>query len=117
MAGTELELIISNNFGDILAFNTGTMTPDGQVAMKNAVKALDGVKLKELYGCPDCADGGASSVTLVRDGVISSHVYEYGAPPAALAAVDSFVTTLMEPLKTCADGIYALVDADCVSPF
>ena len=41
--------------------------------------------LDTLYGCPDCADGGAEWVELVLDGTTRRVTFEYNRPPAALA--------------------------------
>ncbi|MEZ4468289.1 MAG: hypothetical protein R3F43_28605 [bacterium] len=45
----------------------GTLTPAATPAVRMAA-ALVGVELQERYGCPDCADGGASGVLLRRGG-------------------------------------------------
>ncbi|RZL44690.1 MAG: hypothetical protein EOP00_19295 [Pedobacter sp.] len=42
-------------------------------------------KLDERIGCPDCADGGAEWVEVVRDGKKKRVTFEYGDAPKELA--------------------------------
>jgi hypothetical protein len=96
--------------------NTGVLTPEGHRLSHELAKGLVGVKLDEVYGCPDCADGGASSVTLLRDGSASTHAYDFGSPPAVLADVDAFTAGLLEALSACASNEYIRVSQGCTPP-
>jgi hypothetical protein len=94
--------------------NRGMLTPAGSEAVYAAMVALRDVPLKERYGCPDCADGGASHVTLSRAGAVSMHTYEFGKPPAVLDEVDALLAELMNALETCTSTAHIEVDSGCI---
>jgi hypothetical protein len=94
--------------------NRGILTSAGLQAVYMTMVELRDVPLEERYGCPDCADGGASHVTIARDGESSIHTYEFGAPPEVLAELDSLLTELMSALESCTSTGYIDVDAGCV---
>lgn len=93
--------------------NIGTLTPAGHALARSLAAALVGETLDETYGCPDCADGGASSVTLAREGELSMHQYEYSNPPDALVAVDEFTMALITALDTCTDSDNIVMSSEC----
>ena len=93
--------------------HAGVLTPAGHRQARTIAQDLDGVALEARYGCPDCADGGASTVELQRGDVQSSHVYETGRPPAVLAPADAFVQRLIGSLRTCATTHLVSPSADC----
>lgn len=94
--------------------NRGMLTAAGVQAVYAAMVALRDVPLMEVYGCPDCADGGASHVTLSREGSTSMHTYGYGNAPAELGEVDALLTELMDALETCKSTPLIAVDNTCV---
>jgi hypothetical protein len=93
--------------------NAGTLTELGDEALRSILAGLAGETLEERYGCPDCADGGASHVTLARDGVTSTHTYEYNAPPSVLAELDALIDELVAALESCSANEYVAISAGC----
>ena len=55
--------------------------------------------------CPDCADGGASSLTWDLGPVARTTQYEYGDPPELLAPLDAAVMRLMQAIVACEEGL------------
>ena len=94
--------------------NRGMLTLLGMQAVFTAMVELRDVTLDDRYGCPDCADGGASHVTIERAGEASTHTYEYGRPPAILSDVDALLDELMDALETCTSTDHIVVDSNCV---
>lgn len=94
--------------------NTGTLTEQGRDELLAVQAALSEVMLQQRYGCPDCADGGASYVTLAHEDEVSSHVYEYGNPPPELSAVDALLTALMDALAKCRETELIDIAPGCV---
>ena len=94
--------------------NTGVLTGEGHAAARALAGALVDVPLEPRYGCPDCADGGAGVVTLLRDGQLTEHEYELGEPPAVLAAAAVWTQSLIDALRTCRSGAVVDVGPGCV---
>lgn len=94
--------------------NRGILTPEGLEAVYTTMVELRDVPLEERYGCPDCADGGASQVTIVREDETSIHTYELGEPPAELAELDTLLRELMSALETCISTEYIDIDPACM---
>ncbi len=60
--------------------------------------------LQEVYGCPDCADGGAEWVEFVYNDASTRRVtFEYGDPPQALAALADTLRTVRETFRNAID--------------
>jgi hypothetical protein len=95
--------------------NRGSLTAEGRAALDAALAALGDAVLEPVYGCPDCADGGASYLTLVRDGQASRHDMEHGAPPPELAELDALATTLIDALQACQSTELVSAAGDCVA--
>lgn len=113
--GTAVQLTITGHEpgGEVYLDNAGDLTGDGLQALQTALAALTGVALEETYGCPDCVDGGASHVTLARDGVTSTHTYEYGEPPEVLTELDALLEKLNDALETCTANEYIEIGDGC----
>lgn len=94
--------------------NRGMLTTEGLEAEYEIMAALRDVPLAEIYGCPDCTDGGAGHVTIAREGQVSSHTYELNNPPPELADVDTLLNELMSALETCTSTPYIEIDSDCI---
>ena len=94
--------------------NEGALTPEGRARIDDALDALGDTPLEPVYGCPDCADGGAAYLSIVRDGVASRHEMEFGDPPAELAELDAIAKSLIDALQQCASSDLADVADDCV---
>ncbi len=98
----EVTLTVCDNGPDpACTEHRGILTDAGHRRARALAVGLVGVELQDRYGCPDCADGGASTVELDRGGAPTSHVYETGNPPAVLAPADAFVQGLIGSLRAC----------------
>jgi hypothetical protein len=98
--------------------NIGTLTPTGQAKAVGLAAELIGEKLQETYGCPDCADGGASQVvlSLLDTGEIAIS-YEYNRPPEVLVRVDTFAQGLIDALYNCEPTDDIAIDGSVCTPY
>lgn len=98
-----------------LRVNTGVLTMEGFNRFIQLDYSLfdEGVKLDEVYGCPDCADGGASSITLINNLIETTHQYEFNLPPEILEEVDVFINELIDALSSCTSTADLKVEDDC----
>lgn len=96
-----------------LFVNRGTLTADLQERVAAALEQLEGVTLEPVYGCPDCADGGAATLVLSRDGVVTEHQMEFGSPPAELAELHAIAMSIISALETCTPNELVTVADDC----
>ena len=108
------QVMTSSWSGEIFTMNSGTLTAEALAQSEALATALVGVSLQDVYGCPDCADGGASYIDLLRDDVASHHAYEFWNPPPALEDADAFVYQINEALLSCAADALVTPDAGCV---
>ena len=92
---------------------TGELTAAGHDQARAIAQALAGVALDARYGCPDCADGGASTLRLRRGGVVSEHVYDYRGPPEDLRRADAFMQAIVDGMRTCAPNAYVTPAPGC----
>jgi Dictyostelium (slime mold) repeat len=106
-------LVISGWDDTLFADNQGTLSAAALAKATSLAAALLSTDLDAVYGCPDCADGGAMYVDLIRDSVTSHHAYEYGNPPTALVDADLFVSNLIEALRNCTSTEWITPDASC----
>jgi hypothetical protein len=112
--GSELTLTGSGREAEEPLFvHRGTLTALAQERIAAALEGLDGIVLEPVYGCPDCADGGAAYLLLAQDGVTSRHEMEYADPPAELAELHALAMGLISALETCESGDLVDVAADC----
>lgn len=107
-------LTVCDNAPAPCTLHEGTLTPNGHASARLIAAALVGVALQPRYGCPDCADGGASALSLFRNGAASEHVYEFGNPPPVLANADVFVQGLITALRQCQSTPDIDVAPNCV---
>ena len=112
--GADAHVVTSGWDDTIFSDNTGILTADGIAQSKSVAAALIGIALQDVYGCPDCADGGAKTIALLREGVASSHAYEFGSVPPALEDADAFVFQVISDLLTCTAGTWVTPDPGCV---
>ncbi|WP_437590253.1 hypothetical protein [Sorangium sp. So ce1000] len=111
--GVALSLTACTRSKSCLRSNQATLTAEGLRKLEAIEDALAGVSLDNRYGCPDCADGGATSVRLRRDGLETLHLYGYDDAPAPLVALDHLVTELRLGLDSCTSGPLLKVSPDC----
>ncbi len=111
--GDALALRVTDRTGNqVIAQNRGRLTSRGSARMAGLAASLPG-ELLESYGCPDCADGGASWLTVARESGTRRTEYEYGNPPPELAAVDELIASLMEALRECRETSDLTLEAGC----
>ena len=64
-----------------------TITNTDFTAVQNAISFESFVKLPEIYGCPDCADGGAEYIEMTQGGVTHKVTIEYGSENKDLSTI------------------------------
>ncbi|MDC0680198.1 hypothetical protein [Sorangium atrum] len=111
--GAELSLKACTHNQGCPRSNLATLTDEGARKLDEIEDALSGVALDDRYGCPDCADGGATSVHLRRDGLETSHLYGYAEAPAPLLALDHLVAELRLGLDSCTPGPLLTLSPGC----
>ena len=77
------------------------LTASGDVLLNGALDATPVAELEPVYGCPDCADGGASWVEFLIDGAAARTTYENGRPPVALEALDAALRSIYWDFDSC----------------
>lgn len=55
----------------------GDLTPSTWVDIQNSIDLESFCMMDDVYGCPDCADGGAEFVTLPCDGVDKTVTFDF----------------------------------------
>lgn len=98
-----------------LYVNRGTLTAEGRARLDAALAALDGVVLDPVYGCPDCADGGAAYLDIARGGSVERVSMEFDSPPEVLAELYATSMSLVGALETCQSSELVEVATDCVA--
>ena len=96
-----------------LYVNRGALTALGRHRIDAVFEGLGGVDLVPVYGCPDCADGGAAYVTLTEDGTTSRHEMEFGNPPGELAELHALAMAMIDALETCVPDELVAIGDDC----
>jgi len=112
--GTRVVLSGRDNMSDVPLFvNTGMLTALGQDRLGAALAGLDVGDLEALYGCPDCADGGAAYLAFSQGGQESRHDMEFGAPPEELTGPYELAMAFVSALETCRSSDLVSVAPDC----
>ncbi|WP_437811062.1 hypothetical protein [Sorangium sp. So ce1078] len=111
--GAALELKACTHQGDCGRSNFATLTDKGSHRVAEIEGTLGEMPLAARYGCPDCADGGATRVSLQRDDLLTSHQYEYPNAPEPLADLDGLVRELKLGLDTCTPGPLLQLSPGC----
>jgi hypothetical protein len=113
LEGEALSLRIADRTGNqVFAVNRGRLTPQGSARLSGLAAALP-ADLLERYGCPDCADGGASWLTVAGESGTKRTEYEYGNPPSELAAIDELLASVMGALRQCRATSDVTLEAGC----
>jgi len=100
--GSGLEYRISDRSGaETLAVAGGELTASGRARLDELTAALGAEPLQEVYGCPDCADGGAAYLELRRGTELATTRYEFRMPPPLLDPLDNFLAEVMDALESC----------------
>jgi hypothetical protein len=114
ISGNALTLRVSDRQRNVIAENRGVLTPQGSARLAAVAASLPD-DLAEQYGCPDCADGGASWVTVVRDGSTRRTEYEHGNPPPQLQAADQLLSSWITALRECRPLPEMTIQAGCTA--
>ena len=80
---------------------TKAITESEVAALKKLVNTNDFNKLKDVIGCPDCADGGSEWVTLKLEGKLRKVTFEYGNAPEALKNIVAKLREMKAEFKDC----------------
>lgn len=96
-----------------LLVNRGSLTPEGRAALDASLEGLDLGALEPVYGCPDCADGGAAYLELGEAGMTQRVQMEFGAPPEPLAESYALAMSFIDALEACQSTELVLVADDC----
>jgi hypothetical protein len=96
-----------------LFVNRGTLTDEGLRRIADGLMLMQGAELDDVYGCPDCADGGSAYVVLDRSGVVSRHDMEFGRPPEMLADLHATALGIIDALEDCESDELVIVDDQC----
>ena len=90
------------------------MTETGFAELSGLLDAVDVPALDPVYGCPDCADGGAKDATWHAESGSTTTSYEFSFPPLVLLDLDTAMMAITTEATTCG-FLYWLTDpGDCV---
>jgi hypothetical protein len=89
--------------------SVGELTAAGIEAFLTATDRLDVSALEATYGCPDCADGGATHAT-VGDVAVT---YEYANAPEVLRSLDQAGAEILGAMAACESGPLVTVAEGC----
>lgn len=95
------------------ATTSGTLTEVGMRRLAEVAAPVAPAELDEVYGCPDCADGGAASLTFASDDGPVTATYDFGGPPPALTGADALGEEILEAMRTCTSTELVTVDDGC----
>jgi hypothetical protein len=113
ISGTDVSLERRSWDRSIQVFASGTLSDDARARLDTMEAALAGTPLDEVYGCPDCADGGAAWVDLVPVRGAIRVTYEFGAAPDVLVDWEAFRQQVSDGLASCASDALVTVAVDC----
>lgn len=109
----ELTLAAFDHMEGKEASSTGTLTDAGYQRLVEAASGVVPGELDPVYGCPDCADGGAASLTFTSSAGETTSTYDFGGPPQALVEADVLGADLLEAMRTCTSSDLVTVAAGC----
>ena len=92
--------------------NRGVLAPSALAEAESIVADLGETTLEEVYGCPDCTDGGAGFIRTWGEDPARS-TYDFQSPPADLARADRFVGEVIAALETCESTDVVTVGSGC----
>jgi len=93
---------------------SAALTSAGEGDLVSLFSGVDYPALDSVYGCPDCADGGASSMTWHEISVSFATEYDYGDPPPPLVSLDQAMRAIMEEAEDCTFSYWLLDPGNCV---
>ena len=106
---------VHNHFDEEpLRRSAGELTPRALEILRGLLPPLAEAELQDIYGCPDCADGGAAYIAVLGDGALSRHAYDFGRPPDVLVDLNGFASAVISALESCRTTELVVVDPDCI---
>ncbi|MCC6619792.1 MAG: hypothetical protein IT385_00975 [Deltaproteobacteria bacterium] len=115
-AGASLSFRLQDNQGGVEHEANGMLTTGGAAELQNLEGDVVDDPLLEVYGCPDCADGGARFLLFSTDTTPFNTTYEYGDPPEVLAPLTTFVADVIDALRSCTTNERVLIQGQCPLP-
>ena len=104
-----IRLWLYDHEGETLFSEGGEITNEGLVAWEAAWDGLSSLApLEEIYGCPDCDDGGAAGLEVTEDGNVKFIAYHFEDVPAEMERVDLFYKGIRQSILSCTDSIHVL---------
>lgn len=82
-------------------FCTGTISEEGWSKLAQSIDLTEFKKLKEVYGCPDCTDGGAEWVQIEYRGQKHKVSFESGNEPIEMKPYISALRSYLTSFKDC----------------
>jgi len=86
-AGARLTYSSRDAAGHPPVTHTIALTPAVWRALVEGTDRATFARLDSVYGCPDCADGGAEVIELEWSGESQRVIFEYGRPPEPIQAL------------------------------
>lgn len=115
IAGSTLTLTLTDHRSGAVVTHTGSLASDALDRLTSAEASIDASSLLPVNGCPDCADGGASFLTLhTMSGDVATR-YEAGNPPTVLAALDQVGSELLGALRSCQSTALVTIVGPCIA--
>lgn len=111
--GVDLVLVATDRMEGREATTSGTLTDQGVQRLTEVAADVVPAALDEVYGCPDCADGGAASLTFSTGGDVVTSTYDFGGPPPELTDADALGAEILEAMRTCTSTGLVTVDNAC----
>lgn len=71
------------------------------ISLKDSVNVGNFFSMEKIYGCPDCADGGAEWVEISFDTVKHRVTFEYSNEPEELSQMVSALKSMLERIEGC----------------
>ena len=97
--GEALALRVTDRTGSqVIAQNRGRLTSSGSARLAGVAASLP-AELLETYGCPDCADGGAETLSATVGGAQRMVTFEYNARVEDLEPLLGRMRALVERLR------------------
>jgi len=93
---------------------SAALSAAGEGELVSLVATVNYSALDPVYGCPDCADGGASTLTWHEIPLSFTTAYEFGNPPTPLVSLDDAVREVMAEAATCSFAYWLVDPGNCV---
>ena len=91
----------------------GSLSGYGAITLTEANASIDLDLVEPVYGCPDCADGGAREILWDFGSLARVTSYEYGDPPDILWPLVEVLLELEREISTCNYGTWFDSIPDC----